>query len=208
MRAAAFCLFVLACAPRRDPMAMMREQQARETAMLGPMRLESSEPATREERERMQREKDAAWQRKIRAEQGPPELSPPKEDWCDTSRVERIEAMKAQINGWLELLKKHGDWIVKNCDVVDTRGILVTKERTPEGVVIRTRPVGEAAEVKCKGTRPRGLTDEDLKMVLFTDAETRVGENNAACAKSDAVAGVDFDIRATDIEAMKAMLAR
>lgn len=156
----------------------------------------------RAELARQHREREAA---EVKREEPKREPEP---DLCESTRAERIEATKEQVKAWLELLKKHGEWALDHCDVVDTRGTLVSTERTPEGVIVRTRQVGSEAEIKCKGVRPKSLTDEQLEAILFATNDTVVGEPYMPCVESDRAAGFEPVIRVTDAEAMKALLGR
>jgi hypothetical protein len=180
------------------------------------------EQRLREREERRAREKTeadkAATDNKEQAER---EL----EQSCAGTRSERLADLKDKTRDFHAELKKlgpHLDWIEKHCKHEDTRGILVQRQRVKDGVIVRTKQVGEEYDVTCDAPLPKGVTKEmanratyfnsleaDDPLVLYYSVDrNRFGQENSRCASADRAAGVDLFVKVTDMEAQKAILAK
>lgn len=139
---------------------------------------------------------------------------------CNDSRPERLADLKKQIGDFHAEMKKlapHVDWISKHCKYEDTRGIKITRQRTADGVIIRTKAVGQEDDVTCNAPRPAGLTQAMVERGVYldsieADSPTALysGEHdtmNLRCEKLDKAAGVDFFVQIGDFDAQKKILA-
>jgi hypothetical protein len=138
------------------------------------------------------------------------------EEECAVTRPSRLAQTKEHITAFITDLKKaypHAHWIEKHCRYEDTRGVLVQRQRTSDGVVIRTKDVGKESEATCDGPRPGGVTAAMVEFVLDADAEApvysgRLLEENRRCVGPDEAAGVELIVLAKDGPGMKAILAK
>lgn len=139
---------------------------------------------------------------------------------CEQSRPARLNDLQHRIKDWVDFLTKYGAWTRDHCEIKDTRGILVSKEQTGEGVIVRSRRVGQENDVKCNGTLPSGLTQELVGTILqvranpgtllldVTDGNASYDAEDRACWKVDGDAGYSFLLRATDGETIKVMIMK
>lgn len=147
------------------------------------------------------------------------------EQECSATRAERLSYLKETIKEFhdeLKELKPHLDWIGKHCGYKDTRGVLVQRERTKDGVIVRAKPVGEENEPDCDAQKPAGVTQERVKRALWINTReesdplgtnyatnrNQFGVVNARCASADKAAGLDLYVTMLDFEGQKAILAR
>lgn len=135
---------------------------------------------------------------------------------CATSRAERLSDVKDQIRAWQALIaraKPHLKWIDAHCKVEDTRGVLVQREHTKEGVIVRTKQVGAEAEARCDAPKPRGLDSDDVgALVMNTGDEVLYNgdffDANGECTDSDMKAGLNLFVHLDDFDGQKAILAK
>jgi len=147
------------------------------------------------------------------------------EESCASTRAERLAYLKQTIKDYyaeVKELQPHYKWITAHCKYEDTRGVLVQRERTKDGVIIRTKAVGEEDALTCDAPKPAGVTQERVKRTLWLESREQTdpiglnyatnrnqfGTVNSRCAAADKAAGVDFYVTMTDVEGHKAILAK
>jgi hypothetical protein len=145
------------------PMAMIERQRAekerrreeesvREKKRVADKQAERSERDARAKAEKERIDKEAFEAEKAR---------------CASSRAERLAQLQEEVREHQAFQKKNRpliEWAAKHCEVFDSRGVLVTRERAQGGVVVRTRAVGAENDVKCDTNtgRPKGIDAEWL----------------------------------------------
>ena len=160
-----------------------------------------------ERREQAAAEAEAAKKRAAAAREAEHEAT------CASDRVSRVAETKRLLREhlvWLESEMPRLKYFDAHCEIVDSRGIKVTRERVPDGVIIRTREVGDAEDVKCDGApgRPKGIsatwvrdTTERVEMIIAVGA-------SGACVVSDQKAlGTSLTVSPTDRPAIDDVLA-
>lgn len=147
------------------------------------------------------------------------------EQECAASRPLRLTYLKQTITEYhaeIKELKPYSTWIEAHCKYEDTRGVLVQRERTKDGVVVRTKQVGEEDAQTCDAPKPLGVTHERVKRTLWLNSRedsdplglnyasnrNLFGQENSRCATADRAAGLDLYVLMNDFEGQKAMLAR
>jgi hypothetical protein len=213
-----FLLSNVACAPTvREP----REKWYERGEALARERDARAADEQKRDAENAAREKAAADQKVTDAKRA-------HEDMCTRTRPDRLAELKKAIIAYETQVQKvmpHEAWLQKHhCGYHDTRGILVSRERTAGGVIIRTKHVGDEAELKCDAPLPKGLSldmvewyvDFDDKAPIYgSDAkdgvEAKYGRTNGGCEDADRPFGIDFSIRPSDpdvVEKANAILKR
>lgn len=187
-----------------------------------------AEENARAERERQARQADAARRSKerqdaedqARADKASEERTrlSALEAECSPDRAERLKDLKVQVGDFLadvKVMAKNEAWLAKHCERVDTRGVLVQRERTSSGVVVRTKEVGEEEEAKCNAKRPPGVTQELVELYLQMAAGERIGvyngeylQKNTICREADSAAGIDFFVTVGDADGVKAIASK
>lgn len=144
---------------------------------------------------------------------------------CEASRPVRLADLKEKIKDYHAEIKKlapHVEWIEKHCKQEDTRGVLVERERTKSGVIVRTKAVGLEEDVTCNAPMPAGLTKGRAARIIYwntlepTDSvnlnydsdRNDFGQENSLCAAVDRAAGIDLHVTMSDFEGQKAILAK
>ncbi len=131
---------------------------------------------------------------------------------CGESRPARAAEARdyaMAMKRWTELTTKHKAWLDAHCTTQDTRGVHVARE----GNGVTARDVGRPDAVSCKGGRPAGLTEEDVRMHL----EGRGGESLAVtmsqaptsspdCRDHDAAAGLDLGVTLSDLAGLQKVI--
>ncbi len=133
---------------------------------------------------------------------------------CEDTRPQRLVELKEAIAAWSAQTKKaapYAAWISKHCDYKDTRGVLVQRERTGDGVIVRTKRVGSEAEAKCDAPKAAAVTQEMVEWVLDYEPDDAIykGTMSHTCLQLDRAAGINFLVRGRDGDGeLKAILAR
>ena len=201
----------------RDANAIVEQARANRAAQE-----EANERRRHEDQERRAAEKAAA--EKAVADQKERERRA-LEDSCAQTRPQRLADLEEKIRDFHAEMKKiapHVDWLVAHCKYEDTRAILVQRQRVKDGVIVRTKQVGQENDVTCDAPLPKGLTQEqadratyfnslekDDPLVLYYSVDRNdFGQENSRCASADSAAGVDLYVKLFDIEAQKAILGK
>ena len=185
--------------------ALVEQRRAEDAAS----REREVERGRREEVARRAREAEKA-AAKQREEQ---ERAQKHEESCASTRVARLAQAKADLREhyeWVRANQTRLEYFGKHCEVYDSRGIKVSRERVRDGVILRTQSVGDEEDVKCDGAagRPKGIDASWLSEVTErSELVVSPGISHICGASDEAALGTTLVITPTEREAAARVLA-
>lgn len=132
---------------------------------------------------------------------------------CAADRAQRVADTKRMLVehlAWFDANRERFAYFKSHCTFVDTRGIKVTRERVKDGVILRSKSVGEAEELRCdaKPGRPKGIDDAWVDELSERVERTFSVPGSMTCNTADVEAlGVSLNLDGDDRENMNKVLA-
>lgn len=134
---------------------------------------------------------------------------------CAASRGERVALGQRKARDYVAFAARitpHMKTIRASCEIKDTTGTRVERQRDGAETIVRTRRVGQVDALACSGGIPKGLSEDDVKETLYamhdpkTASDTVLWESNE-CTHFDRELGLATPVTKGDVEAMKKLLA-
>jgi hypothetical protein len=215
--------FTLGCSPAEDVTAynaMNAHVQAKRAAydaeymatMADAQRAEAQRSQDQERADRESERRNAA-NREV-ANRGPVDpRETQKEAFCAQDRPERLADTQRLLRehvSWVKSEKERLAYFDAHCEIYDSRGLKISRERVSDGVIVRSRQVGEERDVKCDGTpgRPKGIDARWLKTIEDRMNDSPTTGTSVHCALLDERAlGASLVVSYSDPDQIKRVLA-